>query len=377
MKKTMSIALVSGHNSHLDKDAVGQYTEILYQTINKISPNYQELQVELITSRPKSSAYWISEMTRLFAHYDTLHFQYPCEGWGNSIMPGIIPALCKLVKNKTKLVVTFHEWSSMHFLRKLSILPLAYMADALVFVSHTEKKYFTEEIIYKIRKNRPLIYTIPIGINLNVPKVTEANIKKWRDEYLNWNNIKADCLIGYFGFIYKWKQPKKMIKSIYELHQAGIKARLIMAGDFPIDHKSEKSDFLKLIEQMNLKEYVILLGYIENELILANTMSLCNANMLLFQDGLSARRSSFWYLAELGVPIITTYPHDDKEFVGIYEDIYNNENIKFVHADCSAQELAICLAKYKEFKLPKRMNNISPSWTQISEQHLELYKTCK
>ena len=89
-----SIALVSGHRQGTDRDAVGEYTRLLQAQL----PNS-----ELIPINGGPIA-WITKLRRAVMHHDVIHFQYPSEGWGKSILPGIMPFICKLLYSLTNIV---------------------------------------------------------------------------------------------------------------------------------------------------------------------------------------------------------------------------------------------------------------------------------
>jgi glycosyltransferase involved in cell wall biosynthesis len=365
------IALISGHDPAVDRDAVGQYTEKLYQ--HCLGMAQDQLRIDLLQFRPKSNREWLFDYAKAIRNYDLAHLQYPAEGWGTSPLPGLVPGFVrKTLQRRTKLVCTFHEWRSMHPLRKASVIPLATASDGIIFVSRQEKEAFAFELPYRIRFQKPEIRVIPIGVNLKIPVCDRAEIRSRRDGLVDWNGVPADFLIGYFGFIYAGKQPYKLLQTTKALHNMGLKARLVLAGDFQNDHQQDREAFLAMVKTLKLEDYVLLLGYVEDERILAALLSACNVILLLFDEGVSARRGSFWYALELGAPVVTTTPQSGREFEGLLS--FANFKIGFVNPSAAPEAIAAQLLRFRFFEPPVPLPKLAPDWKRIAEQHLELYQ---
>lgn len=373
--KEVNLAIVTGYDSTKDKDAVGQYSEILYKHLVDVKPSNVNINYEVL--RPESAVEWITDYYKLQKKYDLIHIQYPIESWGNSVMPGIYSVLPKYLEKGKKVVVTFHEWTSMHILRKSSIIPLAMLNDGIIFVSPSEQQRYKKNVISKIAKKKSSV--IPIGANIKVPNLACEDIINARNKYLKWNGIEVDLLLGFFGFIYDWKQPYKMLSILKQLHDSGVSARLVMAGDFPVDHTAEKQKFIDKIHQLDLVDFVVFNGFVEDEKELATILSACNITLLLYSDGLTTRRSSFWYVLELGLPILTTVPENIQEF----EDVLDLEQLRLENRlnYCSrdnddVQNVVSIISRYMHYTLPQPNVGISPNWKQISEKHMEFYLDC-
>ena len=68
--------------------------------------------------------------------FDVLHVQYPTVGFGRALVPQVLALL-------HGCVVTIHEASQAHILRKLSLLPFSVRAKRLVFTSEYERQFAT------------------------------------------------------------------------------------------------------------------------------------------------------------------------------------------------------------------------------------------
>jgi glycosyltransferase involved in cell wall biosynthesis len=148
---------------------------------------------------------------------------------------------------------------------------------------------------------------------------------------------------------------------------------LVVAGDFPADHVAEKRRFMQNIRSLGLEHHVLFLGFVEDTTALARTLSACNAVLLLFSDGVSARRSSFWTVLELGVPLVSTRPGFEGEFDNLLPRHFHND-LRLVDPKEEAGSLAATVAQFKEFRLPQQRRDISPDWRAIADEHIAFYR---
>ena len=355
-----SIALVSGHRQGTDRDAVGEYTRLLQAQL----PNS-----ELIPINGGPIA-WITKLRRAVMHHDVIHFQYPSEGWGKSILPGIMPFICKLLypdMRKTKMILTAHEWKSMHVLRKISLIPLLNIISDLIFVAKDqEASFFSSRMRYIFRGTT---HVIPIGSNINTQNLHISDIDLIKSEF-----SAHDILISYFGFLYESKQPMKMVKSIEILSKAYNKTpKFIILGDYQPDHAKEKKALIEYIEK-NMSESTKLFGYIENEAQINAFIKASDCVLMLFEDGVSARRSSFWHVINLGVPVITTKPNssEDQDFIYKLKRFETEGRVILVDRYDDPEKIASTIANSKLQKF--EVSEISANWQMIADIHKKVYE---
>jgi glycosyltransferase involved in cell wall biosynthesis len=353
------------------KDGVAQY-------IKQLSLAMKRTNTDVITKTFNFHGFFrtVAFIKNTLKESEIFHLQYPMEYWGNSINPGIalfIGYIQTALRKRAKIVLTLHEWNSMHILRKISIIPLLWSVDSIVFVSPSEKRNFHSSLLGLLAggKVKPS-YVIPIGINLQFDPIDKCQITTLRNKITK--NDEKCIVIGFFGFIYEWKQPYKLLNIIAEYKKKGINAKLIIAGDFPEDHKNEKQRFEERIKDLNIQDLIQWEGYIEDEGKIAELLSTCNVVTALYEDGLTARRGSFWYLVELGTPIITTSPSNNNEFTEKVMNKLLTCSVTFVEPSASHKQLAeLIIKQYPEYNLPKPKTDIAPTWKDISMQHLDLF----
>jgi hypothetical protein len=180
-------------------------------------------------------------------------------------------------------------------------------------------------------------------------------------------------LLGHFGFIYAAKQPYKALSTVRSLLERGVDTRLVIVGDFPVDHVREREAFYKEVEALRLREHVLCLGFLEDTATVATVLSACNAVLLLFADGVSARRSSFWTILELGTPLITTKPSSQGEFDDLLPQ-HTFEDIVMVDPTEPSDLLATAVGQFEQFSVPQQRRGVSPSWEVIARRHIAFYR---
>ena len=315
----------------------------------------------------------------VFRHGKLLHMQYPMIGsWGKSIWPGIVPAVmrCALALKRPKLVLTLHEWGDMHLLRKVSIFPLLMMADEIIFVSNMEYKKMNSTFTGIFCLNRKKQRVIPIGINLEIPSLDVLTVKRMRSELLDSTDESDAVIIGYFGFMYASKKPHVIVDVVEALVHMGLPAKALFIGDFTKHATKDKIDFLRYIQQRDMDAYVNITGYINDEVKVSEMMRACNVVILPFVGGLTARRGSFWYALALGVPLISTQPSEAGEFAnGFLEGLASENVLRLVREPVDVPAVAkMVAAEFSSYRAPKCTQRTEPSWVDIVEEHISLYR---
>lgn len=380
----IDLEFIVGHDPAVDRDGVGDYSEKVAEALSRKIRKDGSFVFRHLRFKPRGFGEWL----RIFSFFKPgkiVHIQYPVEGWGTSIMPGLLPAIARMLCPSTRLVVTLHEWRSMHFLRRMSITLVTLLADALVFASSREREAFSCSKVAAFTRPGQLREFIPIAVNVDIPVVQAGDIMAARKEILrkellgpvrgNDSGRPGEILLGYFGFIYEWKQPEKMLSILSELTHAGYDARLLVCGDFPADHATERNQFVQKISSMGLSERVELYGYVEDADTLALKLLACDFVIQLFSDGLSARRGSFWYTLDLGASIVSTFPNDVSEFseLNITFDPLTDGNIILVRADETPEAITKeLILRWKPWR-PQSRRNVAPKWSDIASAHLACY----
>lgn len=364
--RTTNVAILSGSLPPEQKDGVGDYTSNLYrvlQDVADVSMVHHPLDVGTSPLR------WLSSLKEQVKGFRLLHIQYPCEGWGNSVLPGFLPGFLRFSGLGMRIVVTLHEWIAMHPLRKFSILPLVLLSDAMIFVSRREEDAFKRSIWGRLKKS----FYVPIGINLNVIVPKPEKIEEFRSRVFSCSsNAKRSILLSHFGFLYKAKQVDKMLQVVRELIDADYVVKLILVGDFNNDDHKYRKFIEEEIASLCVGDSVVFKGYVSDPAEVSIITASSDAVFCIYDDGLSFRRGSFWYATQMRTQIITTAPQYPKEFEG-YEEILSNGQTIFVSEKASAREIAGIIVTMLPYS-PLRFKSVAvPSWNDIARSHAQIY----
>ena len=126
--------------------------------------------------------------------------------------------------------------------------------------------------------------------------------------------MRADVVLGFFGVLYASKRPDLLLRVVASLRDRGVKARLLVCGDFLWDKPHDRAAFLELARELGVAEWLDFRGRIDDQGELLATLSASDVFLLPYTDGVSARRSSFQAVSQLAIPLVTTEPERSDEF---------------------------------------------------------------
>ena len=233
----------------------------------------------------------------------------PIEGWGNSVAPGSALFAARALTRSGRIAITLHEWTSLNALRYLSMIPDVLAADGFVFVSPRQREAFLATP-WTSRAKKQAAPVIPIGPNIMPARIDPLKIAAERMKL----KAGADLVVGFFGVLYASKRPDLLLRATQALHAQGVRARLLVCGDFLHDKPHDRAAFLALTNALGLADWLDFRGRIDDEGELMATLSACDVFLLPYTDGVSARRGSFQALSQLAVPLVTTAPERPDEF---------------------------------------------------------------
>lgn len=93
---------------------------------------------------------------------EVLHFEYPVSSWRTSLMPVAITLVCRLL-GSAQIMVTLHEFTRAHVLRRLICVALIRIAHSCVTTSEAESRALKRWV----RSGRD-VTVIPVGSNIRV-----------------------------------------------------------------------------------------------------------------------------------------------------------------------------------------------------------------
>lgn len=330
----IKVAMVTGSYPP-DACGVGDYTAQLVRCLRDTG-----LEVEVF-----SSFRWgVTGFARLASAIrqfrpDVIHIQYPTVGYGK----GLLPQLLSLAL--APCVVTLHEASQVHWLRRLSLLPFTLRVRRIVMTNAFERDYVAAAAPWARRRLR----IIRIG---GFSTFHPAQLKDLTE-------------ITYFGLIRPNKGIEEFLQAARLAQQAGKILRFRLIGQ-PDAKSMEYYHSLRTQSADLAVEWVI--G--QEAPVVADLLGRTLLAYLPFPDGASERRSSLLAMLAAGVAVVTTKgahtPADMGEAVSFAfstEDAV--KELSRLHADAQQRE-----------KLAARALNYAEafSWEKIRDAHQHLYE---
>jgi glycosyltransferase involved in cell wall biosynthesis len=270
-----------------------------------------------------------------------LHVQYPAIGFGTSLGPHLLSYVSAL-----PTIVTLHEYSLVHPLRKLSMTGFAGGAKHLIFTSAHERSAFMRNFPWASRRSS----VIPIGSNIPFLRPNPTNKR----------------LVVFFGHI----KPKRGLEQFLQLaliaNTAGRDYRFRIIGT----PGPGQGDYLEMLRQGSAALPVDWLLNLDADSVAAE-LTRAMVAYLPYPDGASPRRGSLWAVLGNGVPTITTAgPFCPGELAGAVE---------FADTPATAlQAVDIIIAdaaRMAQLRCAAAAYIRQHSWESIAARHLALYRS--
>lgn len=330
----MRIALITGSYPP-DVCGVGDYTFRLAEAMQQ-----QGIAVEVV----HDGGWRLRDTLRIFRHIrslrpDIVHIQYPTIGFG----AGLAPQMLSLLVHG---VVTIHEISKAHILRKISLFPFSVRPRHVIFTTSYERDFALSWAPWVAQYSD----VIPLGSNIAVGSKDKESTSEE---------------IIYFGMI----RPNKGIEQVLILAELIKKSSLpyrirIIGAPYPglTDYYGQllqRSRDLPVIWSVDLSNVEV-----------ADILSQSLVAYVPFPDGASGRRGTLLALLANGVATITTGGlHTTRELDDVVELAHSPE-----------QALARIRSILKDPALQNKLSNMGRmyargfAWDRIAQQHISLYK---
>ncbi|WP_232203542.1 glycosyltransferase family 4 protein [Rubrobacter xylanophilus] len=271
---------------------------------------------------------------------DIVHLQYPTAEYKAGLLPQA------LVLSRVPLVVTIHEASYVHILRRISLYPFLILADRVVATTRFEADFLVG-LYPSVRKK---LSVVSIGSSIPAGPVL----------------VRDRNTIMYFGLI----APRKGIEEFLELAdlagEAGKPWTFRIVGALSSRWREYAQELHKDALSLSV-EWHLNLSAEE----VAKHLASVGAVYLPFPDGASLRRSSLIAALVNSSPIITTRGGSTPS------DLVDGENVLFANSPEVALKKIQRLVSDAE--LSRRLSCGAAeygkrfSWSQIAEQYIDLY----
>ncbi len=327
----MQVTLVAGSYPP-DRDGVADYTQRLEENLCATGIN---VNVFLSPTWRLCDAIPIARKL-LNCQSQVFHLQYPCVGFGDHLGPHFLSLLIPLV-------VTLHECSQLHIVRRLSLYLFAFRASKIIFTSEHERRYAERWAPWIKAKT----VVIPIGSNIPVRPPQPKSTAK---------------IVTYFGLI----RPKKGLEKVIDL------ARLLYEtkSDFGVRIMGSIEDRYQNFYQTLLNSAAELpIQWVLNSTkeVVSHVLAESYVGYLPFPDGASERRSSLIAMLQNGMLVLTTLGPETPTWMG--------KAVLFANTPDDAGRLLgqIC-DNSMVFGAPQsRLYGTRFAWNHIVKQHVALY----
>ena len=276
------------------------------------------------------------------ARPDVVHVQYPTVGYGRKLGLHLVASI------RRRSVVTLHEASQSHWLRRVSLYPLL-LADHIIFTNNYDLR-FVAKLAPWVRRRASVI---PIGSNM--PTVSGKS-------------DRAIDEIVYFGLIRPKKGLEEVLALAQVLKQRGCRRKLKIIG-LPIP---EHGNYLADLQMRTQKEGLPIaweLGL--NGHAVADRLARAGLAYLPFPDGASERRGSLLSVLASGVATVTTR--------GAHTTPELDESVEYAESSTEAADVltALALNRARRQALGDRalLYVSRRAWSVIAEMHLKVYES--
>ena len=266
----MKIAVVTGSYPP-ETCGIGDYTGRLAASLTRL-----EVAVEVV----RQDSWHLGNLPSVvrairLARPDVVHIQYPTAGFGWHLTPQFLSLI-------VPSVVTLHEVSEAHLVRKLSLYPFSLRSDRVIFTTSFERDYAVRRAPWIAKRTT----VIPIGSNIVTGR--EGQERSLSD-------------IVYFGFF----RPRKGIEEVLEL------SRLIQERKLPFRVRMIGKPFpvsSPYFEDLLVRSRNLPVDWDSDldDLQVADLLSRTAFAYMPFPDGASGRRGSLLALLANGVATLTT-----------------------------------------------------------------------
>src|SRR5580698_2255449 len=245
---------------------------------------------------------------RKIAAADQVVFSVPLVAWKRLLLLPLVVLLFACMV-RCRVNVFMHEWTALHWLRRLALAPFVLLSRTIIVVSPfiAGEIAGTPWLMGAARKCR-LVPNAPTIRRPGAPRVTERVVR------VREAAKSCDVVIGYFGAIYKGKAATALLDVCENLRNSGIRALIVFVGSFMKSLDGYEQQFWSKVAEYGIADQVIVTGYVTDEAELYTLFNEADAFLFLFPEGLTARRSSVIHTLLSNRPVVVTAPRSISEF---------------------------------------------------------------
>lgn len=281
---------------------VGHFTRLLHETIEKRDPGGN---ATLTLTRQEGS---LAGIWRAVGSAQSVVCNFPIVAWKRVIFaPLLALAIAKL--RRRKIVLIQHEWSGLHWLRRITYRPALWLADTIVMFSPLVRRELADDPMVGWTAKKCVL--APLPPNIEAPAGTADS--KFRSR-LAAARHDGRLVIGHFGSIYPAKQPNALLDIGAILKQRGLRPLIVYIGSFIRGVDNVEHEFRTRAAELGIEDDVIVSGFVASDAEVFGLFNEVAAFCYPLEEGLTARRSSILTCVQSGRPLIVTGPALREEF---------------------------------------------------------------
>lgn len=282
---------------------------------------------------------------------DAIVLNFPIVAWKKRLVEPLVAAAIAKLKGK-KVTVVLHEWASLDWKRRLTIWPVARLADAILFSS--------PEIREEWKQNRWFGGKTPLGIIPIPPNLTSPESPREAAAALAIREHRRPgrIIVGQFGSIYPKKNCVELLAVARALMDAGHDVSVAFIGSFIKAMDNVEEDFRRAVEQQDLGGRVLVTGYVGTDEEVFSAFREVDVFCYRFAEGLTARRGSVLAAALSGRKVVVNAPQrpDALAHHSLFQALIDNGNIVICRADADAGAMADAVAGAVESGAPPALD---------------------
>jgi glycosyltransferase involved in cell wall biosynthesis len=263
-------------------------------------------------------------------------FNFPLNAWKRMIVQPLLLLLTAVFTGR-RVSIFLHEWTALHWLRRMVLAPFVILSDTIVVVSpYIADRLAKDRWFGWARAKCRLVPHPPTVRRPQAPCVTE------RVQSIASVAAGRDIVIGTFGSIYKGKASAALLDVCAHLNARGIRALLVFVGSYMRSLDDYEAEFRAAVRQRGVEDDVIVTGYVEDEGELFALFERIGVFLFLFPEGLTARRSSVIACLQSDRPVVVSTPQSPSEFdhhAG-WTAVIASEAISFVPRGADAAQIS-------------------------------------
>jgi len=283
--------------------AVENFTQKLVSALQSRYPD-QGYELLAVSSRLRD----LPSILRSVAGADCVVFNLPLVAWKRMLLTPLMLLLFARIA-RVRVNVFLHEWSGLHWLRRVALAPIVLLSRTIIVVS----PFISTQIAghWRLFGTASKCRLVPHPPTVLRPKGRHVSERILRVRQAARN---CDVVIGCFGSIYKGKAATALLDICRYLNGRGVRALIVFIGSFTRSLDHYEQEFWDKVHAAGIEDQVIVTGYIPSEMELYTLFEEIGAFLFLFPEGLTARRSSVIACLQSDRPVLVPAPHSATEF---------------------------------------------------------------